>query len=79
MIIRLESYGDMSCITLYGTVKQRPNRHMGSIVYISRAHKYFAEIDYKTLATEHNTYGDKALQETFDYLQATRRRAPYTA
>ncbi|HET8708953.1 MAG TPA: hypothetical protein VFL85_01590 [Candidatus Saccharimonadales bacterium] len=52
---------------------------MGSIVYISRAHKYFAEIDYKTLATEHNTYGDKALQETFDYLQATRRRAPYTA
>jgi len=66
--LKLVQYATGSFITLLDG-----NRHMGSITYTSKAHKFFSEGDYSTLVTEMKTYGDKELQETFNYFQASRK------
>lgn len=69
MIVRLTQYKDHSVITLFSN----KDEHLGSIVYKRSIHEYESGADYKTLSTEHDTYGDDALVELFNYFASIRR------
>lgn len=68
MYVRLEHFESGSVITLFGDNKN----HLGSIPYYQKSHAFRSKSDFKTLATEHKTYGDKALKELFTYFQNSR-------
>jgi hypothetical protein len=75
MVIRLSHYDSGSVLILLDGKRQ-----LASICYTQPSHRYRSESDYATLVTEHRTYGDQALSDTFAHLVTTRaRRHPLTA
>lgn len=63
----LAHYGTGSVITCLEGL-----RHIGSIVYTRKIHRYESEADFSTIVTEANTYGKQAAWEIFAYFQASR-------
>jgi hypothetical protein len=68
MITKLEQAKSYSVVTLFDD----DHKHIGSITYQRKIHKFESENDYKMLVTEDKTYGDKAIIELFNYLKGVR-------
>lgn len=69
LTVRLSHYDSGSVIVLMDGTRQ-----LAGITYTQPSHRYRSEADYATLVTEHRTYGDRALSDTFDHFAATRSR-----
>jgi len=65
--ITLSQSSDTSFITLL-----KNNKQQATIPYFQKTHKYRSDSDFKSLSTEFNTYGDKAMIELFNYFLTTR-------
>lgn len=57
----------------HGETSSAVNLNNRRIEYTDRTHRYRAKSDYSLLVSEYQTYGPRAAEQLFDYLEATRK------
>lgn len=63
----LSHYGTGSVLTCYEDL-----RHISSIIYTRKIHRYESDADYQTIISELVTYGEVAAREIYEYFWVTR-------